>query len=104
MTKALRIEYPNLTLLSNNSVAAYVMDVAPSGGPHFAQFNKKTLEKYPECLILWDPFSSNSIFFQTELTKEDMLQDSTIQVLDKYSYWDADYFLLYRNKQTVTLR
>jgi len=104
MTKALRAEYPNLTLLSNNSVAAYVMDVAPTGGPHFAPFNKKTLEEYPECLILWDPFSSNSIFTQTELTKKMMLQDTTIQVLDTYNYWGAEYLLLYRNNQSVTVR
>jgi hypothetical protein len=104
MTKAFRTEYPNLTVLSNNSVVAYVMDVAPTGGPYFAPFDKKTLEKYPECLILWDPFSSNSIFFQTELTKEKMLQDSTIKVLDKYNYWNAEYYLLYRNKQKATVR
>jgi hypothetical protein len=72
------------------------MDVSPAGGPHFAMFNKKTLTNYPECLILWDPFSSNSIFFQTELTKEKMLQDTTIQVLEKYSYWSAEYLLLYK--------
>jgi hypothetical protein len=104
MTKALKTEYPNLTLLSNNYVAAYVMDVAPTGGLHFAPFNKKTLEEYPECLILWDPFSSNSIFSQTELTKTEMLQDTTIQVLEKYNYWSAEYFVLYRNKQRVTVR
>jgi len=104
MTKALKIEYPNLTLLSNNSVVAYVMDVAPTGGLHFAPFDKKTLEEYPECLILWDPFSSNSIFTQTELTMENMLQDPTVKVLEKYSYWSAEYFLLYRNKQGVTVR
>jgi hypothetical protein len=98
MTKALKIEYPNMTLLSNNSTAAYVMDVSPSGGLHFAPFNKKTLIEYPECLILWDPFASNSIFFQTELTREKMLQDTTIKVLDKYSYWSAEYFVMYRNK------
>jgi hypothetical protein len=104
MTKASRTEYPNMTLLSNNYVAAYVMDVAPSGGRHFAPFNKKTLEEYPECLILWDPFLSNSIFSQTELTKKNMLQDTTIIVLEKYNYWSAEYFVLYRNKQRVTVR
>jgi hypothetical protein len=104
MTKALRTEFPNLTLLSNNSVPAYVMDVAPSGGPHFAPFSKKTLEEYPECLILWDPFSSNSIFTQTELTKMDMLQDTTVKVMEKYNYWSAEYFVLYRNEPSVTIR
>ena len=96
LTKQLRIEYPDLTVLSNNCIVSYVMDVSPAGGPHFAMFNKKTLTNYPECLILWDPFSSNSIFFQTELTKENMLQDTTIQVLEKYSYWSAEYLLLYK--------
>ena len=96
LTKELRNEYPDLTVLSNNSIVAYMMDVSPAGGRHFAMFNKKTLEKYPECLILWDPFSSNSIFFQTELTKDMMLQDTTIKVLEKYNYWSAEYLLLYK--------
>ena len=104
MTKALRIEYPNLTLLSNNSAVAYVMDVSPTGGAHFAPFNTKTLEENSECLILWDPFSSNSIFTQTELTKTQILQDTTIKVLDKYNYWNAEYFVLYRNKQSAITR
>jgi hypothetical protein len=99
LTKALRNEYPELTVLSNNCVAAYVMDVSPTGGPYFAPFNTKTFRKYPECLILWDPFSSNSIFFQTELTKEKMLQDTTIQVLEKYHYWRAEYLVLYKKSK-----
>ncbi|MGD1046215.1 MAG: hypothetical protein ABR936_12980 [Bacteroidota bacterium] len=97
LTKIIKNEYPNLTLLSNNSNAAYVMDVSPAGGPHFAMFNKKTLEKYPECLILWDPFSSYSIFFQTELTKENVLKDTTIRVLERYNYWSAEYLVLYKH-------
>jgi hypothetical protein len=104
MTKTIKAEYPNLTLLCNNSVAAYIMDESPTGGPHFAPFDKKTLKKYPECIILWDPFSSNSIFTQTELTKENILQDATVKVLDKYSYWGAEYFILYRNKQDISVR
>jgi hypothetical protein len=104
MTKAIKAEYPELTLLSNNSVAAYIMDESPAGGPHFAPFDKKTLKKYPECIILWDPFTSNSIFTQTELTKDDILQDTAIKVVEKYSYWGADYFVLYRNKQDLSVR
>jgi len=104
MTQAVRNEYPNLILLSNNSVAAYVLDEPPTGGPHFAPFDKKTLKKYPECIILWDPFSSNSIFTQTEVTKDNMLQDTTIKVMNKYSYWGADYFVLYRNNQDIQVK
>jgi hypothetical protein len=97
MTKAARTQYPHLTLLSNDCVAAYEMDVPPAGGPYFARLNKETLKKYPECLILWDPFLANSLFFQTELTKEMMLQDTTVKVLEKYKYFDVEYLLLYRN-------
>jgi len=99
MTKALRSEYPDLTLLSNNYVVAYVMDVPPSGGPHFAKLNTDMLSKYPECLILWDPFSSNPRFHQTELTKEKVLQDTTVVLLERHNYGDAEYLLLYRNAQ-----
>ena len=101
MTKAARTEYPQLTLLSNDCVAAYVMDVPPIGGPYFARLNKDMLKKYPECLILWDPFTANSLFFQTELTKEKMLQDTSVRVLEKHKYFDMEYFLLYRNAQGV---
>jgi hypothetical protein len=97
MTKSLKNEHPDLTLLSNNYAAAYVMDAAPSGGSHFAPLNKKTLTRYPECLILWDPFSANSIFFQTELAKKDVLKDTTMQVLERYNYWDAEYLVLYKH-------
>ncbi len=99
MTKVARTQYPHLTLLSNDCVVAYEMDVSPAGGPHFAQLNKDMLKKYPECLILWDPFLANSVFFQTELTKEKMLQDTTVRVLEEYKYFEAEYFLLYRNVQ-----
>jgi hypothetical protein len=96
MTKALKSEYPDLILLSNNYIAAYVMDVPPSGGSHFAKLDSDMLTKYPECVILWDPFSSNPRFHKTELTKEKMLQDTTMVVLKKYNYRDAEYLLLYR--------
>jgi len=97
MTRVARVQYPNLTLLSNDPVAAYVMDVSPSGGPYFARLNKKMLEKYPESLILWDPFTAHSIFTQTELTKEKMLQDTTVKVLERYVLHQSEYLLLYRN-------
>ena len=96
MTKALRNGYPELTLLSNDCTVAYVMDVAPSGGPHFAKLNENMLKKYPECLILWDPFSSSSIYSQTKLTKEKMLSDTTVKVLERYKYWNVEYLVLYK--------
>ena len=97
LTKEMRDEYPDLTVLSNNCIVAYMMDVSPAGGKHYALFNKGTLERYPKCLIFWDPFSSNSIFYQTEITKEMMLQDTTISVLKKCNYWSAEYLLLYKH-------
>ena len=97
MTNVARTQYPQLTLLSNDPVAAYVMDVSPAGGPYFARLNKDMLKTHPECLILWDPFTAHSIFSQTELSKENMLQDSTIRVLEKYDLYQSEYLLLYRN-------
>jgi hypothetical protein len=97
LTNALRSEYPDLALLSNNYIAAYVLDVPPWGGPRFARLESDMLKKYPECVILWDPFSSNPRFHETELTRETILQDTTMVVLKKYSYRDAEYLLLYRN-------
>jgi hypothetical protein len=104
LTNALRSEYPDLTLLSNNYIAAYVMDVPPSGGPQFAKLDSDMLKKYPKCVILWDPFSSNPQFHQTELTKETILQDTTMVVLKKYNYRDAEYLLLYRNVHSMKIR
>jgi hypothetical protein len=97
MTKRAREQYPELTLLSNNCAAAYTLDVPPSGGRFFAKFNTYTLAQHPECLVLWDPYSSYSIYSQTELTNEMMLKDTTIRVLEKYTYWNSDYFLLHKN-------
>jgi hypothetical protein len=97
LTKEMRNDYPDLTILSNNCLVAYIMDVSPGGGKHYAMFKKEILKKYPECLIFWDPFSSNSIFFQTVLTKEMMLADTTITVLKKTNYWSAEYLLLYKH-------
>ena len=97
MTEELRTKYPDMTVLSNNPIVAYLMDVSPAGGPHYALFNKTALKKHSGCLIIWDPFSSNSIFYQTEVTKEMLLQDTTIKVLEKYNYWSAEYLLLYKH-------
>ena len=97
MTKELRKDYPDLTVLSNNCLVAYIMDVSPAGGKHYANFKKEILEQYPECLILWDPFSSNTIFFQTGLTKEMMLADTTVTVQEQTNYWSAEYLLLYKH-------
>jgi hypothetical protein len=96
-TKALRSEYPDLTLLSSNCIVAYVMDVAPCGGPHYAKLETNALTKYPECLVLWDPYSSNPRFDQTEMTKERMLRDSTMVLLQGYSNSGAGYLVLGRN-------
>jgi hypothetical protein len=99
LTNEIKAEYPNLVLLSNHSAAAYTMDAVPSGSAHFDLLNLQTLKKYPECIILWDPFSSNSIFFQTTLTKEMVLQDSTIQVVQRYMYWNAEYLVLHKKSR-----
>jgi hypothetical protein len=72
------------------------MDVPPAGGKHFARLTLETLRQYPECMILWDPFFSNSIFAPTNLTKEKLLQDSTIEVVDHYKYWSVEYFVLHK--------
>jgi hypothetical protein len=99
MAYSIRSEHPKTMLLNNNCVVAYALDVPPTGTAYFSPLNKHTLQKYPECLIFWDPFASNSIFSQTELSKEKLLQDSTIQVLDRDNYWKAEYLLLYRNSK-----
>jgi hypothetical protein len=104
MTRALRVEYPDLTLLSNNSIAAYVVDVAPSGGAHFEKLDSRILAKYSRCLILWDPYSSNPRFFQTGVTLESMLQDSTLVAVDRYNYWDAEYILFLKDARPGHVR
>ncbi len=96
LTNEIKTEYPQLPLLSNHSAAAYAMDAVPSGNRHFASLNLQTLKEFPECIILWDPFSSNSIFFQTKLTKDMVLQDSTIHVVQRYMYWNAEYLVLHK--------
>lgn len=104
MTGSLREAYPDLTLLSNNCIAAYVMDVPPSGGPHFEKLDEKMVEKYPHCLILWDPYSSNPRFFQTGLTAESLLGDSTMTVVERYNYWDAQYISFLRDARPSKVR
>ena len=97
MTRALRSEYPDLPLLSNSYIPAYVMDVAPWGGARFARLDSDMLKKYPECAVLWDPTLSNPRFHRTELTQEKLLQDTTMVVLKKYKFRDEEYLVLYRN-------
>jgi hypothetical protein len=104
MTGALRAEYPDLTLLSNNCIAAFVMDVPPSGGPHFEKLDAAMIEKYPRCLILWDPYSSNPRFFQTGLTTETLLGDPTMEVVDRFRYWDAEYIAFLRDARPMKFR
>ena len=103
MTGALRADYPDLTLLSNNCIAAYVLDVPPSGGPRFEKLDEPMVQKYPRCLILWDPYSSNPRFFETGLTTERMLKDPTMTVVERYSYWDAEYIAFLRDARPMTV-
>jgi len=93
MTGTLRTEYPDLALLTNNSVAAYVMDEPPSGGAHLEKLNEGMLAKFRRCLVFWDPYSSNPRFFQTGLTKESMLRDPALTVVDRWTYGEAEYLL-----------
>ena len=96
LTKEFPRDSPVLTLLCNHPAAAYVLDVPPIGGKHLAQLNLETLRQYPQCIVLWEPFFSNSIFSQTKLTKEKILQDSAIEVIDRYRYWNAEYLVLHK--------
>jgi len=100
MARALRADYPDLTLLSNNCVAAFALDVPPSGTAHFEKLNARLLAQYTHCLLLWDTYSSNPRFFQTGLTEEGMLRDSTLTVVDRYRYWSAEYIAFLRNVPT----
>jgi hypothetical protein len=62
------------------------------------------IEKYPRCLILWDPYSSNPRFFQTGLTTGKLLRDPTMVVVDRYAYWDAEYIAFLRDARPVNLQ
>jgi hypothetical protein len=95
-----RSRYPDLPLLSNNYVAAYALDVAPSGGSHFDRLDATTLARYERCVLLWDSMSSNPRFFQTGLTGESLLRDSTVTVLERDRYWNTEYLLLLRQEHT----
>jgi hypothetical protein len=97
LTRTLRSEYPDLTLLSNNYVSAYAMDVPPWGGPRYARLESDMLARHPECVILWDPFSSNPRFYRTELTRDRLLGDTTLVVVKKYAFRGEEYLVLYRN-------
>ncbi|HVN49398.1 MAG TPA: hypothetical protein VMU30_11335 [Bacteroidota bacterium] len=96
LTHGIQTEFPHLILLTNHCAAAYAMDVVPSGNTCIASLNVHTLALYPESIILWDPFSSNSIFFQTALTKDMLLQDSTVHLVQRYVYRHSEYLVLHK--------
>ncbi len=98
LTREAHERYPDLTLLSNNSLAAYVMDAPPSGGLHFEKLDARKLAKFPRCLILWDPYSSNPRFFQTGLTEEGLLRDPAISAVDSCRYWNSEYYVFLKNR------
>lgn len=97
ITRSAREAYPELTLLSNNSLAAYVYDAAPCGGPHYEKLDRRKLAMFGRCLVLWDPYSSNPKFFQTGLTREGMLRDSSLTVVENYRYWDSEYAIFLKD-------
>ena len=103
MTRALEEGHPDRTLLCNNYVPAYVMDVSPSGGPRFARLNSETLARHPRSMILWDPFSSNPLFFPTGVTKESLFRDSANVVVDRDSYGGAEYVAFLRDASRVNV-
>ena len=43
----------------------------------------------------------SSIFSQTKLTKEKLLQDTTIEVVDRYKYWSAEYLVLHKKANSA---
>lgn len=98
MTRSVRSEYPHIPILSNNCTVAYVLDVSPSGGIDFGPLTSQSIGKYSECLIVWDPFFSNSMFSQVALTKEMILKEPDIKVVDTYQYWSAEYLVLLKKK------
>lgn len=97
ITRAAHGEYPDLTLLSNNSLAAFALDAAPSGGPHYEKLDARKLAQYTRCLVLWDPYSSNPRFFQTGLTAETLLRDSSLTVVERYDYWNNAYIVFLKD-------
>jgi len=80
------------------------MDVPPSGGPHFEKLDRGMLAKFQHCLVLWDPYASNPRFFQTGLTMGSMLRDSTLIVVDRWSYWDAEYVVFLKGGEPAGSR
>ncbi len=97
MTRSAHREYPDLTLLSNNSLAAFALDVAPSGGPHYEKLDARKLAQYTRCLVFWDPYSSNPRFFQTGLTAGTLLRDPSVSVVDRYDYWHDEYIVFLKD-------
>ncbi len=100
MTRAARTGYPGLTLLNNNPVVQYEMDAAPTGGPMYAVLNRETLARFDNCLVLWDPYTANSIFSRTGLTTEAMLRDSSLTLIEQYRNGNAEYLLFRKQSPT----
>lgn len=97
LTRELRSGYPDQVLLCNSYIAAYVLDVPPWGGPHFARLDARTLAEHQECVMVWDPFLSNPRFSRTELTREQLLEDPANVVLKRQAYQHGEFLLLSRN-------
>ena len=97
MTRSLHAEFPTTVILNNHSVAAYTLDQPPSEGPHYAPMDTATISKYGQCIVFWDPFASNSMYTQTEITKEMVLQDSSLHCIERRTYWGAEYLVLARD-------
>jgi len=102
MAQTARAANPGLTLLNNNPAVQYEMDAAPSGGPLYAALTKESLAHLDNCLILWDPYTANSIFSPTGLSKEAMLGDPSITLLERFHYGAAEY-LLFRKHASIVL-
>jgi hypothetical protein len=97
MTREARKEYPHAIVLSNNPVVQYEMDAAPTGGSNYEHLNKETLTDHRECLILWDPYTANTIFSRTGLTSDELLRDTSMILLQSYRYQNFEYLLLYKH-------
>jgi hypothetical protein len=99
MTAAAVKTYPGVTILSNHPIVHYMMDVAPTGGVNCSLFTQRSLSEHATCLVLVDPFTENSIYFSSDVAKEDLLRDPAMVVVDQYVYAHSEYLLLYKNSR-----
>jgi len=104
MTESVQAQYPDLMLLTNNYIPSYVMDMPPSGGQHLERLDEERLVKYARCVVLWDPYSSNPRFFQTGLTRESILRDSSMTVVESHKYGDGEYSLFLRDVKSASTK